>query len=307
MTDRAKVLEEINKELDARRAGAVPNAHLVFACELLRKKLRLFSDSRKRNAILYYSSWPTNDNAETNLNEADLDNLMTMTRGLQPKLGLDFIINTPGGQVTVAESLVRNLRMLFNDNIEVFIPYAAMSAGTMIACASKCIHMSSHASLGPADPILNGYSAIGLLADLEIAKNEIREDPSSAAMWRILFEKYPPAFIRECLAVVNWSRKLLTEYLNEVMFADGQGKEKTPTLVSHLTEITHTITHSRHIGIDEAKKIGLVVKPISENAKLGELLCSIHDFCLFIMEAAHQHKIFCSSSSMFVTSGAKRH
>ncbi len=306
MTNRAKVLDEISKELDAKQAGAVPNAHLVFACELMRKKLRLFSEARGRSSLVYYSSWPMSDAVETNLNEGDLNNLLSVVRELPSETGMDFIINTPGGHATVAESLVRSLRRQFKDDIEVFIPHAAMSAGTMLACASKCIHMSSHASLGPADPILNGYSAIGLLADLEIAKNEIRNDPSSAAMWRIIFEKYPPAFIGECVAVVNWSRELLAKYLNEVMFHDGQSKKLTPSIVSHLTEMKHTVTHSRHIGIDEAKKIGLVVKPFGENAKLESLLHSMHDFCLFIMETASQCKLFFGSSGMFTTSAAKK-
>ena len=41
---------------------------------------------------------------------------------------------------------------MFKLNIEVFVPMTAMSAGTMIACMSRKIHMGKQSSLGPIDP-----------------------------------------------------------------------------------------------------------------------------------------------------------
>jgi len=306
MTDIAKVLEEINKELVARQAKGIPKAPLVIACELVRKKLRLFSESRKRNAILYYSSWPMSNKADVFLSTADLDPLTTMVRDLNPKLGVDIIIRTPGGEATAVESLIRSYRKYFDDDIEVFVPFAAMSAGTMIACASKCIHMASHASLGPVDLIVKGYSAIGLLADHEIAQKEMQEDPSKVAIWKIHFERFPLVSIKDYKSQINWSRELLTEYLTEVMFADGKRGEKIPEIVSSLTEMKNTITHSRHIGIDEAKRIGLAVEPIDEDTELGKLLRSIHDFCCFITDTTYCHKFFCNSSGMIAALGERK-
>ena len=72
MTPRVKILEEIHKELVARQAAGEPSTLLAAARELVRKKLRSFSDSRRRNALLYYSSWPIASGAKTPLNSAGM-------------------------------------------------------------------------------------------------------------------------------------------------------------------------------------------------------------------------------------------
>ena len=70
------------------------------------------------------------------------------------KNGLDLILHTPGGDIAATESLVYYLKQIFGRNIRVFVPQMAMSAGTMIALASKEIIMGKESSLGPIDPLL---------------------------------------------------------------------------------------------------------------------------------------------------------
>lgn len=44
-------------------------------------------------------------------------------------LGLDIMLQTPGGSVTATESIVIYLKKIFNNDTRVIVPHLAMSAG----------------------------------------------------------------------------------------------------------------------------------------------------------------------------------
>lgn len=121
----------------------------VAAILLLQKKLRSFADIRQRSTLIYHSIWPRLSGDRTMINSKDALYLEPMIRDLSPEQGLDFLINTPGGDPTVADNIVSQLKShLKNNDIEVFVHYGALSAGTMMACAARVVHMASGASLG---------------------------------------------------------------------------------------------------------------------------------------------------------------
>ncbi|MGI9255495.1 MAG: SDH family Clp fold serine proteinase [Salinispira sp.] len=104
-----------------------------------------------RNVIVYYSGWLQKPNApDSEVNDSDKNRFMAVIHGLERDKGLDLFLHTPGGDIAATESLIDYLRAIFDDDIRVFIPQLAMSAGTMIACAAKvisvhhvCIHTLS--------------------------------------------------------------------------------------------------------------------------------------------------------------------
>ncbi len=63
-----------------------------------------------------------------------------------------MILHTPGGDIAATESIVDYLYCMFDKDIRVIVPQISMSAGTMIALASKEIVMGKHSNLGPIDP-----------------------------------------------------------------------------------------------------------------------------------------------------------
>ena len=60
---------------------------------------------------------------------------MTVIHELDRSLGLDLLLDTPGGETAATESLVDYLRSMFGSNMRAIVPQLAMSGGTMIACA----------------------------------------------------------------------------------------------------------------------------------------------------------------------------
>lgn len=65
---------------------------------------------------------------------------------------LFIILDTPGGAAEVVERIVHLVRGRFHDRVEVIVPNAAMSAGTIFALSADEIWMDDSACLGPIDP-----------------------------------------------------------------------------------------------------------------------------------------------------------
>ena len=170
----------------------------------------------KRNTIAYYSGWLQKKVPDLSLGIDDYDKngFMTTIHGLDTRKGLDLILHTLGGEVAAAESIIDYLLQKFQD-IRVVVPQLAMSAGTMIACSADKILMGRHSSLGPVDPIYDGFSAHAVLEEFDKAYEEIKADPIKVAIWKPILEKYEPTLLGECKKSIIWAEKIISENLRE--------------------------------------------------------------------------------------------
>jgi len=161
--------------------------------KIRRKYLKNLSNFTKRNVIAYYSGWVQKPRvASAMMNDSDINGLMTTIHQLDRAKGLDLLIHTPGGNLAALESIVDYLRKMFGINIRAFVPQLAMSAGTMLACSCKEIYMGKHSNLGPIDPQFNGISADGVVEEFKKAIEEIKRDPDSLPIWKVIISKYHP-------------------------------------------------------------------------------------------------------------------
>jgi|TARA_R110001599_G_C12254744_1_gene659935 hypothetical protein len=241
------------------------------------KYLKLLNQKTGRNIICYYSGWLQKPEFPSSIDDNDKNGLMTTIHGLDHSLGLDLILHTPGGNVAATESIVHYLRTIFNDEIRVFVPQIAMSAGTMIACASKEIFMGKESNLGPIDPQFGGIPAHGVLDEFNRAVQEVKDDPKSLPIWQTVIQKYHPTFLGECKQAIELSSQLVTCWLKEVMFKDqNDAASKAASIVSTLNNHADTKTHSRHIHFQEAIDMGLNVTMLEEDQGLQDLVLTIH-------------------------------
>jgi ClpP class serine protease len=74
------------------------------------------------------------------------------------KAPIDIILHTLGGDALAAEMVADALKS-HKGPVRAYVPYIAMSAGTMIALAAKELHMGSTATLGPIDTQYWGFPA----------------------------------------------------------------------------------------------------------------------------------------------------
>lgn len=243
-----QVINEIN---------SIPNPH----DSTRRKYLKLMNEYTGRNVVAYYSAFIQKHGIEgTGIDDSDKNAFMQVVHGLDRTKGLDLILHTPGGNVAATESLVYYLKSLFGNDIRVFVPQIAMSAGTMIALSAKSIIMGKQSNLGPIDPQYGGMSCAAVLEEFSTALEDVKNNPQSANIWANIIKKYHPTFLGDCKKAIEWSEEIVIKWLKENMFSDSENPDIDATrVVAHLSSHNNTYSHSRHIHIDDLKEIGVNV------------------------------------------------
>lgn len=263
-----------------------------------RKYLRLLAEKTKRNVIAYYSGWlqkpglARESSVSIAINDADKNGFMAVVNLLDRKKGLDLLLHTPGGDTAATESLVDYLRAMFGTNIRAFVPQLALSAGTMIACACKEIWMGKQSSIGPIDPQMEGLPATGIKEEFERAAQEIKSDQDRALVWQPIIRQLRPSVLDQCNRVIDWSRDMVTKWLETGMF-DGMDNraELAKAVVDNLMSAELTKTHARHINAVKAREFGLIVRDLEDDHDLQNLVLTVHHACTITLEGTPAYKL----------------
>lgn len=258
-----------------------------------RKYLKELSDKTGRNIIIYYSGWLQKQNINgLQVNDADKNGLMTVIHKLDRTKGLDLILHTPGGETAATESIVDYLHSMFGNDIRAIIPQIAMSAGTMIACSCKEIIMGLQSNLGPIDPQFNGIPAHGVVEEFKRAYTEIKADPVKVAIWQPIIAKYNPTFVGECEKAIDWSEKMVRDWLDRNMLSTDPNKKTTiDKIILELSDHALNKSHSRHLSMQKCKNMGLKIIDLETDKKLQDLVLSIHHICIHTLSGTNAFKI----------------
>lgn len=246
-----------------------------------RKYLKQLHAHTGRNVIAYYSGWLSRPAGTplVQVGDDDMNAFMTAVHKLKRERGLDLILHTPGGDIAATEGLVRYLWTMFDKDIRVVVPQLAMSAGTMIACASKQIVMGKQSSLGPIDPQLGGVPAQAVIEEFQMAIKAIKDEPASTPLWQQIVSRYHPSFLIECVQSINWSRQMVHSWLCQNMFSgegEAEGDALAQRVVSYLSDHQSTATHARHISPAKCREIGLNIVDLETDKKLQDLVLTVH-------------------------------
>jgi membrane-bound ClpP family serine protease len=254
-----------------------------------RRYLAALSEYTGRNTIAYYSAFlqkaPLMEQEAQPfiVNDTDKNGFMASINGLERDRGLDLILHTPGGDIAAAESLVSYLRAMFID-FRVVVPQIAMSAGTMIACASRQIVMGKHSSLGPIDPQFGNIAAHAVVEEFNRAAEEIKADPSRIPVWQPIIAKYHPTLIGECQKAIDWAQQIVTEWLVTGMFATREDPHKAAKrVVDELGDHALTLSHGRHIDIENARSLGLDILALEDDDALQDAVLTVHHACILTL------------------------
>jgi hypothetical protein len=181
---------------------------------------------------------------------------------------------------------------MFDTNIRAIVPQLAMSAGTMIACATQEIILGNQSSLGPFDPQSNGISMPAVLDEFQRALKEIKADPACIPLWQVIIGKYHPTYLDSCHRASVMSREIVGGWLKSGMFKDDpDGEDKARKVVESLSNHDEHKTHARHIHVDQCEAIGLKVKRLEGDPTLQDLVLSVHHACMHTCAMAQATKI----------------
>lgn len=249
------------------------------AVDLTRRKyLKKLHQYTGRNVIAYYSGFLSKpDLAGVDIVDEDKNGFMMAVHQIDKSLGLDLLLHTPGGSIAAAETILDYLNRMFGNDIRVVVPQIAMSAGTMLACASKQIVMGKHSNLGPIDPHLNGIPAAGVKDEFTNALAEMKADPAAVNAWRFILGQYTPTFLKQCELSVTWAKTFVTDALVKNMLSgDPKAAQKAGAIVDILSDFSGNRAHDRHIHIDECIQMGLNIYQLESDSKLQDLILTVH-------------------------------
>lgn len=249
------------------------------------KYVRELSEFTGRDTIVYASKWTSNDIPPnlTIINDEDIQAFMQAIHGLQSD-ALDVLLHTGGGSAEATDAIVSYLRAKFRD-IRIIIPQAAMSAGTMLACAANLIVMGKHSFIGPVDPQfilqtsvgIRAYAAHAILEQFEMAQKDCAENPKNLNSWLPMLSQYGPALLVECKNQIDFGKQLVESWLKSFMFAEDEESSKPSEIAEFLSNHSNFKTHGKHLNIDTARKIGLKIEQIETDQEFqGRILSAFH-------------------------------
>jgi hypothetical protein len=270
-----EILQELNQ-------GIPQHQSAIF--DLVRRKYIVqLSSHTTRNCILYATNWmqPGKDPYGVSINDEDIQGLMEVIHGLKGP-SLDLILHSPGGSPEAAAAIVSYLRSKFSD-IRVIIPQEAMSAATMICCASNKIVMGRHSFIGPIDPQFILQTQFGMMSvpaqaildQFEMAREDCK-DPQKMGAWLPILSQYGPALLIQSKNAIDLSKKYVTEWLEQYMFSGTEGGAQARKIADALSDHTRFKSHSHHISRDEARILGLVVEDLESDQKFQDLVLSVY-------------------------------
>lgn len=266
--------------------------------DVIRKRYAAdLSDITGRNVILYYSGWLQKQHLlqhglPVGVDDSDKNGFMAAIHGMDRSKGLDLFLHTPGGDVAATESLVDYIRAMFGTDVRAIVPQLAMSAGTMISLSCSQVVMGKHSSLGPIDPQFGNMAAHGIVEEFERAKEEIKTDPSTIAVWQPIIAKYTPTLIGEAEKAISWANDMVKDWLTTGMFKDRSDPlGDAVAVIRELGSHALTLSHSRHISAEKAKAHGIEVFDLESDPKLQEAVLTLHHACIQTMSETPAFKI----------------
>lgn len=213
----------------------------------------------------------------------DVVPLMDLLHGTAVGTSIDFLLNTPGGDVDAADKMVRILQRRVGSagELRVVVPDYAKSAGTLIAIGANLIVMSDSSELGPVDPQLYIRDALGngawrpahTYVDAYNALVSTINDPASydygkrTDAERALLAMCDPPMLDLCQQALRRSRELAETLLRRGMLSEGNWTEVGGALTDNARWQSQ---HGAVIDSEDAQTMGLKVEYLAPTSALWQ-------------------------------------
>jgi hypothetical protein len=213
------------------RAAAGPPAQFTGG------KLQTGNGGTKTIAIVHDFDNPHGGNGRREeLTAREAFEVLAQIRSVDKDTPIDIVLHTPGGDRLAGELIANALKD--RPNTTAYVPYFAMSAGTMIALAAEKVVMGRNACLGPIDAQIGGFPS-------DTYARLLKEKPVQhiGDVWLLL------SYLVE--KDLKTARQRACELLNKHHFGSDDACQLTDFLVSG------GLPHSERIGRKRAEEIGV--------------------------------------------------
>lgn len=248
--------------------------------------LRKIEEITKRNVINYSTS--SYGFASEMMSQSDILNMSQVAVKKEGLIGIDLILNSPGGIPETAEKIITTLRNYYDDDFRVIVPETAKSAATVVALGSDEIVMGFCSELGPIDPQMQIPDGKGNTitrsahAMIESVDRYIREAHQAVAndepyhgFLRMLDFHPDITLIEECRLAKQLSEAIAKRWLSDKMLKDNI--EKAASTAEALSRADELFSHGRAIDHEYAKgKLGLNIKYLRPGDPLWKLIWELH-------------------------------
>jgi hypothetical protein len=141
--------------------------------------------------------------------------------------------------------------------------------------------MGKHSSLGPIDPQFGGVAAHGIIEEFNNARSDIASNPMLANLWLPILQKYGATVVGECQKAIKWSEAMVRSWLDTGMLKDDPDKAtKIDKIIEAFGDHALTLSHARHLGINQVEDAGVVVKYLEDEQELQEAVLTVHHACI---------------------------
>ena len=225
--------------LFAPRAMAAANAPRLLA-EYESSKHEVERAGAKTIAIIHDFDNPMSYNSphREDLSTREAFEVLAEIRAAGEKTPLNIVLHTPGGMRLAAELIASALKD--RPNTTAYVPYCALSAGTMIALSCAKVVMGKNACLGPIDSQFAGFPADTFARLMKEKPIENISDP-----WLMV------SYVVE--KDLKTARQRACELLNKAHFGRDEACQLTDFLASG------DLPHGERIGRARAAEIGVNV------------------------------------------------
>jgi len=168
----------------------------------------------------------------------DAEAILQVVRETPPDMPIDMIIHTPGGLALAATQIALALKS-HQGRVTVFVPYYAMSGGTLLALAADEIVMDPYAVLGPVDPQLSLFPAVSIIEAVQAKPIEDVDDST--------------------LIMADMAKKAIRQITDLVkqLLQDRMPEEKAEQIAVFLA--SGRFTHDYPITVSVGRSIGLPI------------------------------------------------
>jgi len=233
----------------------------------LEKKVRNFEKIRKTTVLLF--------NAD--MEPPAVDWICNMVRKRKIKGGVDFFIESAGGDLDSAYHIGKLLQESVKGKLTFIVPRYAKSAATLLCCAGDEIIMTRKAELGPLDPQIRlkgeRFSALAVKAALGLINQNYTDKKTSLAN-KLATLLPSPLMLGELDRSLEISKSYLNKLLMGRMFRNGNNKKKVNDISEKLAK---KYTHHLYVINHEEAKNELKLKVRLPSLKENDYIYEIHN------------------------------